>query len=74
MPFLLNDFKNRKFLEYAGLGVEIAASFAVPILAGYWLDEKFQTSPWFLLSGIFMGIILMLAIFIRIARDTEDNS
>lgn len=67
---MLNDFKNRKYLEYAGLGVEIAASFAVPILVGYWMDEKFQTSPWFLITGIFLGIILMIAIFIKIARDT----
>ncbi|WP_370647606.1 AtpZ/AtpI family protein [Rhodohalobacter sp. 614A] len=71
---MFNDPKNRKYLEYASLGVEIAASFAVPILAGYWLDEKFQTSPWFLLSGIFLGIVLMLAIFIRIARDTGNKS
>ncbi|MDX1642586.1 MAG: AtpZ/AtpI family protein [Balneolaceae bacterium] len=70
---MFDDFKNRKYLVYAGLGFEIAASFAVPILVGYWLDQKFQTFPWLLLSGIFLGIILMLAIFIRIARDTPDG-
>ena len=70
---MFNDSKNRKYLEYAGLGVEIAASFAVPILAGYWLDEKFQTSPWLLIAGIFLGIVFMLAIFLRIARDTDSR-
>lgn len=68
---LPGDHKHRKYLEYAGLGVEIAASFSVPILIGYWLDKRFQTFPWLMLSGIFVGIVLMLAIFIRIARDTR---
>jgi F0F1-type ATP synthase assembly protein I len=70
---LIKDPKNRKYLEYAGLGVEIAASFSVPILIGYWLDERYQMSPWFLLSGIFLGILLMLSIFIKIARDTNNQ-
>lgn len=70
---MIKDSKNRKYLEYAGLGVEIAASFSVPILIGYWLDERYQTSPWFLLVGIFTGILLMLSIFVKIARDTNNQ-
>jgi len=61
---LFKDFKHKKVLEYAGLGVEIAASFTVPMLIGYWLDERYETSPWLLLTGIFVGILFMISIFI----------
>ncbi|MDZ7718681.1 MAG: AtpZ/AtpI family protein [Balneolaceae bacterium] len=71
---MIKDSKNRKYLEYAGLGVEIAASFFVPILIGYWLDERYQTSPWWLLAGIFTGVLLMLSIFIKIAKDTNSRN
>jgi F0F1-type ATP synthase assembly protein I len=70
---LIWDPKNRKYLEYAGLGVEIAASFTIPIILGYYLDERFKTSPWLLLSGIFLGIILLISIFIKIAQDTKEG-
>jgi F0F1-type ATP synthase assembly protein I len=30
---------------------------ALFIIAGYWLDEKFDTGPWLLLTGIFLGIV-----------------
>lgn len=70
---MIKDPKNRKYLEYASLGVEIAASFSIPIIVGYWLDERYQTSPWLLLFGILIGMVLMLAIFVRIARDTDNQ-
>lgn len=41
---------------YLGLGLQLAATIVLLILAGSWLDGKFGSSPWFtLVLGLFGG-------------------
>lgn len=56
-------------MRYISLGSEIAVGLCVPILAGYWIDSSFQTLPWFTLSGIVLGIVIMIAIMVRLSND-----
>jgi len=44
-------------MSYAGLGIELAGILAVLVGIGWWLDEKFATSPWLTLSGATFGIL-----------------
>lgn len=53
-------------MEYLGLGAEIAASLAVPILAGYFLDDYLQTSPTFILIGVLLAMVLFGLMIVRI--------
>lgn len=39
------------------LGYTIAVPIVVFALGGRWLDRKFETSPWLLLTGIFLSLI-----------------
>jgi F0F1-type ATP synthase assembly protein I len=41
--------------EYAGLGIQFAASIVVFLYLGQWLDRKLGTAPWLLLAGVFVG-------------------
>ena len=41
--------------EYAGLGLQFAASIVVFLYLGQWLDRKLGTAPWLLLAGVFLG-------------------
>jgi F0F1-type ATP synthase assembly protein I len=41
--------------EFAGLGVQFAATLAVSAYAGHWLDRKLGTSPWLLILLVFAG-------------------
>jgi len=41
--------------EYAGLGIQFAASIVVFLYLGQWLDRKLGTAPWLLLAGVFIG-------------------
>lgn len=66
---MLPDPKYKKYIEYITLGGEIAVTFTVPMLLGFWLDGVFETSPWLLLAGIIIGVLLMLSMFFRIAKD-----
>lgn len=41
--------------EFAGLGLQFAASILVFLYAGQWLDRRLGTEPWLLLAGVFVG-------------------
>ena len=41
--------------EFAGVGLQFAASIIVCLFAGQWLDRKLGTAPWFLIVGVFFG-------------------
>lgn len=62
-----------KYKQYLSLGAEIAAALSAPILFGYWLDQKTQSSPWFLLAGVGAGLLLLILMFIKIIRKTAED-
>jgi len=41
--------------EFAGIGVQFAATILVFTFAGVWLDKRLGTSPWLLLVFVFTG-------------------
>ena len=41
--------------KYAGLGLQFAVSILAFLYAGQWVDRKLQTSPLFLIIGVFVG-------------------
>ncbi len=46
--------KDMAFLS--SMGMAIALSIAIGVFLGYWVDEKFGTSPWFFYIGLGLGI------------------
>ncbi len=55
----------RSLGNYLGLGMQLAATVGVMVLLGYWLDNKFKTSPWLILVFSFLGIISALYNFLK---------
>lgn len=41
--------------QFAGVGIQFAASLVLFLLAGQWVDRKLGTSPVFVLVGVFVG-------------------
>ena len=41
--------------EYAGVGIQFAASILLFLFAGMWLDRRLGTEPWLLVVGVFVG-------------------
>jgi F0F1-type ATP synthase assembly protein I len=70
---LFKDPSNRKYFQYLGLGAELAVALSAPLLLGYWLDLKWDTSPVMLLSGIVLGLVFMVLIFIHVIRNTSEK-
>ncbi len=52
-------------ISYSGLGLQFAATVVLFAFAGRWLDERWNTSPWFLLVGVFLGFGLGLYSMIK---------
>jgi ATP synthase protein I len=50
---------------YLGLGTTLAATVLAGLGAGYWLDERLGTRPWFLLGGGTLGVGVALLYFFR---------
>lgn len=46
--------------EYAGVGIQFAATLLIFLFAGRWLDERLGTDPWLLMLGVFLGFGLSL--------------
>lgn len=46
--------------RYSGLGLSFAVTLLVFAAGGWWLDRKLESSPWFLIVGVFVGFGLSL--------------
>lgn len=69
---------NKSFKDagpYLGLGVQFAATIVILILAGSWLDGKFNASPWFTvvlgLFGGFAGTYNLIRTVIQIGKKQD---
>ncbi|MEX2585126.1 MAG: AtpZ/AtpI family protein [Balneolaceae bacterium] len=59
---------SRDYLRYLSLGVEIAGTLILPIGIGFWIDSFWDTSPWFLLGGAIIGVLLFFGLLLRLSR------
>jgi F0F1-type ATP synthase assembly protein I len=41
--------------DFAGIGLQFAASILLFVYAGQWLDRRIGTGPVFLIVGVFLG-------------------
>ena len=41
--------------EYAGAGLQLAATLVAFMFLGIWLDKRLGSSPWFVLICVFVG-------------------
>jgi F0F1-type ATP synthase assembly protein I len=55
------------------LGAEFATSEILGAWVGYWLDKKWDTSPWLLLGGVILGFVLGFYIILRAAKEMQSK-
>lgn len=61
-PFQLN-----KYAELTGIGIEMAASMVLPVVLGVYLDHRFESTPWGVLIGVFLGMVSMALKLYKVA-------
>lgn len=52
---LLHRRKGISGSEFAGVGLQFAATLVLFAFAGIWLDKRLGTSPWFVILMVFGG-------------------
>lgn len=58
--FVMQDETKKLFRDlwyYSSLSFSIALAMLIGLGIGYWLDTKFDTSPWFTLIFLGLGVI-----------------
>ncbi|MBO6793753.1 MAG: AtpZ/AtpI family protein [Balneolaceae bacterium] len=63
----------KKYLEYLGLGTEIALSLSLPILIGRFIDTKLDSSPIGILCGVAFGLLLFFLVIFRITKRLDKD-
>lgn len=51
------ETKRGKPLATAGLALAIPGTIFVPALVGWWVDNRYDTSPLWFLIGLFIGLV-----------------
>jgi F0F1-type ATP synthase assembly protein I len=55
------------WIRFSGIGIEFAAAVAGFALVGYWIDKRYDSSPWGLLIGAMLGLIGGTYNFVRVS-------
>ncbi|CAN5554665.1 hypothetical protein BH10BAC6_BH10BAC6_08330 [soil metagenome] len=58
----------RQMAPYLNLGAQMAVTILVLGGAGWWIDSKWQTTPWGLIIGLMLGSALGLTQFLRMIQ------
>jgi len=68
--------QQRGWLRYAGMGFEFFATLLVCVLIGMWLDGRYGCSPWGVLGGSAVGLVVSMWKLIRqgLAMQREADS
>lgn len=61
-------------LIITGLGIEFALIMCIGFFAGYFLDKKWDTLPYFTLVGAFCGFSLALYVLVNTALKISKKS
>jgi len=59
--------------NHAGLGLEFAGAIGAFVLLGWWLDSRWNTSPWLLLAGVAAGFAAGMYRLIRVMRVRQER-
>lgn len=47
----------REYGKYLQFGIQLALTMVVPVLVGFWLDDRLGTFPWLLITGVVFGML-----------------
>jgi F0F1-type ATP synthase assembly protein I len=57
------------WVRHAGIGLELAGATAGLALIGYWIDGRFGTRPWGIVTGALIGLVGGLYNLVRESLD-----
>lgn len=64
----------KEYRKYLNLGAEIAFTLLIPIAIGYVADKYLETSPYGILTGAGLGLILFFNLIFKLAKKETGNN
>lgn len=59
--------------SYSYVGIFFGVSVALCLYAGYWLDGRFHTKPWFSVAGVLLGVATGFVELYRVSKKALRN-
>ena len=60
--------------QYMGITTQNSAVIALFGLVGWYLDKRFNTKPYLLIIGIFVGVVVSFYLFIQSIQALQNNA
>lgn len=67
-------FSKKDHVAITSLGTEFAVAEILGAGIGFWLDNRWNTTPWFLILGVVAGFGLGFYIILRAAKEMEKQT
>ena len=68
-----DPYESKEYGELMSLGLEIAASVALPVVLGIYIDRNYDSSPWGVLGGTLIGLVSMALKLYKIALRSDSG-
>ena len=72
--FAAIEAKQRFLGSVLNMGWRLALTFLVPVIAGAWLDKRFDTAPSYTITGLFLAIAGAVMVVRSTVRDVNAES
>ncbi|MDH4225328.1 MAG: AtpZ/AtpI family protein [Deltaproteobacteria bacterium] len=59
------------YLRYSTMGIEMGVTVLGGLFLGRYLDRRFDTAPWLLLTGLLLGLLLAARNIFRMIRQMQ---
>lgn len=66
--------RGRQLQVALSFGFSLSGSILMGYVVGGWLDDRFDTSPWFVTAGIVLGVTAAFTAFLRQWRNLEQQA
>ena len=64
----------REVAPYLGLGSQMVLTMVLFVAGGYFLDQRFGTTPWLLLAAALLGMVAVFTHLTRVVRRLNENA
>jgi F0F1-type ATP synthase assembly protein I len=69
-----SESRLHEYARYSGIAFEIAATMGLPVAGGYYADIYFDTHPWMLLLGVFLGLAGIIFYLYKLGVQSRNSS
>lgn len=59
---------------YGTVGLDFAVAVAICLYGGWWLDKKLGTTPWLMIVGLVLGVVVGFNVLYKAAKRLKEET